>query len=351
MTHARNRPLWTALPLAAAVTLALAGCAEGGGQAASANESIGEELAPSIYCGDECQTQLALTADPKTIDCPIGVSWSSASFPYGAKSTEQIPEFAKAFFPKMKVTVTDGQGDATTQADQVAQMVTQGIKVLIISPQDAAALAGPVQQAEAAGVQVIAADRQVDAPVATYIGSDNVEAGVVDGKAVVDQLGGTGKVVELAGSLGASPTIARGDGFRTGIEGSGVEIVASQTANYDRADGLKVMEDFLQRYPDGQIQAVYAHNDQMALGAIQAITEANRQEGLKVFSIDGEVDALDAVKDGSMAATVGYPLVVKESVIAAAKLCAGEQVDDRIVLDSTLIDSSNVEQYIDRAPQ
>lgn len=319
--------------------------------ATSSDEAVGDKLAPSIYCGDTCQGQLELKADPAGIECKVGVSWSSASFPYGAKSTQQIPEFAKAFFPKMNVTVSDGRGDATNQSNQVSEMIAQGIKVLILSPQDANALAGVAKQATAAGIKVIAADRQVNAEVSTYIGSDNEEAGVVDGEAVAEALGGTGSVVELSGSLGASPTIARAAGFRKGIAGSNVEVIASQTANYDRATGLKVMEDLLQRFGTGKIQAVYAHNDQMAFGAIQAIKEAGREGEIKVFGIDGEAEALDLVKDGSYAATVGYPLVVKESTIAAAKLCAGEPVEPRIKLDSTLIDQTNVDQYLGKAPQ
>ncbi|GKV73556.1 UNVERIFIED_CONTAM: substrate-binding domain-containing protein [Actinomycetes bacterium ARC8] len=352
MTHAtKQRTRSFAAMAAAGVAATLLTACTGQATATSSNEAVGDKLAPSIYCGDTCQGQLELKADPAGIECKVGVSWSSASFPYGAKSTQQIPEFAKAFFPKMNVTVSDGRGDATNQSNQVSEMIAQGIKVLILSPQDANALAGVAKQATAAGIKVIAADRQVNAEVSTYIGSDNEEAGVVDGKAVAEALGGTGSVVELSGSLGASPTIARAAGFRKGLEGSNVEVIASQTANYDRATGLKVMEDLLQRFGTGKIQAVYAHNDQMAFGAIQAIKEAGREGEIKVFGIDGEAEALDLVKDGSYAATVGYPLVVKESTIAAAKLCAGEPVEPRIKLDSTLIDQTNVDQYLGKAPQ
>ncbi|HOY81604.1 MAG TPA: substrate-binding domain-containing protein, partial [Rhodoglobus sp.] len=164
-------------------------------------------------------------------------------------------------------------------------------------------------------------------------------------------LGDGGQLIELAGSLGASPTIARGDGLRTGLEGSGVTIVDSQTADYDQAKGLTVMQDLLQKYPAGTIDGVYTHNDQMAFGAIQAIKEAGREGEIQVFSIDGEDKALEYIQSGEMQSTVGYPLVTKESVIAAAKLCSGEPIDERIVLDSTLIDSTNVADYVGKSPQ
>lgn len=350
---------WKALGGVTAATLMLAAC--GGGQGSNGTDGTngtdpdGEPVAasaePSMFCGEECQEQLELEADPASIECSVGVSWNSAAHPYGARHTQEIPQFARSVFPGMQVSVGDGQGDSTTQSSQVDDMVAQGIDVLIISPADASALAGAVDRAKEAGVQVVAADRAVDTEVATTVGSDNVEAGEVSGQAVVDLLDGSGTVVELAGSLGASPTIDRGAGFRTVVEGSGVEIIGSQTANYDRAEGLRVMEDFLQRFGSGQIDAVYAHNDQMAFGAIQAIEEAGRSDEILVVGIDAEQGALEAVQEGTYAATVAYPAVVQESTLAAAKLCAGEDVDERIVLDSTLIDSSNVEEFFDRPAQ
>ena len=128
-------------------------------------------------------------------------------------------------------------------------------------------------------------------------------------------------------------------------------IVDSQTADYDQAKGLTVMQDLLQKYPAGTIDGVYTHNDQMAFGAIQAIKEAGREGEIQVFSIDGEDKALEYIQSGEMQSTVGYPLVTKESVIAAAKLCSGEPIDERIVLDSTLIDSTNVADYVGKSPQ
>jgi ribose transport system substrate-binding protein len=350
--HAQKKNIATiaAALLSLGLTMSAVGCS----RAASVQPTTGAsggDFAPSIYCNEKCKAQLTLKAAPDTVHCNVGVSWSSASFPYGAKSTTQIPEFAKKFLPHMSVTVADGQGDATTQSGQIDDMVAHGINVLIVSPQDASALAGAVSRAKAAGVKVIAADRNVDTEVDTYIGSDNVEAGKVAGAAVVAAHPHGARVVELAGSLGASPTIDRGNGFRSAIAGSPVEIIASQSADYDRAQGLKVTEDLLQRFGTGQIDVLYAHNDQMAFGAIQAITEAGRQGEITVYGVDGESGALDRIKQGTYAATVGYPLVVNESVIGAAKLCSGEPIDKRIVLDSTLIDSKNVDQYIAHPPQ
>jgi len=350
ISRSKLKGVAAALALVAAVSLGVAGCTAASPTPES-NGAASEAPAPSIYCGEECTAQLQLEAAPDTVTCNVGVSWSATSFPYGAVSSQQIPQHAANWFPGMSVTVTDGQGDAAIQSGQVDEMVAQGIDVLIISPRDSDALAGAVERAVAAGVKVIAADRNVNTTVDTYIGSDNFEAGVVSGENIAAVLGDGGKLVELAGSLGASPTIARADGLRTGLEGSGVTIIDSQTADYDQAKGLTVMQDLLQKYPSGSIDGVYTHNDQMAFGAIQAIKEAGREGEIQVFSIDGEDKALEFVQSGDMQSTVGYPLVTKESVIAAAKLCSGEPIDKRIVLDSTLIDKSNAASFVGRSPQ
>ena len=232
--------------IATATLLATAGCSgsgsgssssssSGSGNGGGASTTTGANAAPSLYCGSTCKSQLVLKASPSSVKCSVGVSWSATSFPYGATSSKQIPQLAGQWYPGMKVTVTDGQGDATTQSGQVDQMVARGIKVLIVSPQDSAALKGAVDRAEKAGVKVIAADRNVNTTVESYIGSDNVEAGVVSGKNIVKVLGSGGKIVELAGSLGASPTIARAKGLRDGLTGSSVTIVASQTADKQSA--------------------------------------------------------------------------------------------------------------------
>lgn len=348
--HTRRLTLWSATSaIIAVILLVTAGCT--GKVVTSSTSVISAKPAVSLYCGAACEAQLKLTATPASVKCTVGVSWSATSFPYGAVSSKQIPALASKWFPGMKVTVTDGQGDAAVQSGQVDQLVAQGIKVLIVSSADSEALSGSVERAVAAGVKVIAADRNVNTKVDSYIGSDNLQAGIVSGKNIAKVLGAKGKIVELGGTLGASTTIARGEGLRTGLEGSGVTIVDSQAANYDQAKGLSVMQDLLQKHPAGTIDGVFTHNDQMAFGAIQAIKEAGRTAEIKVFSIDGEDKALADIQNGSMEATVGYPLVTKESVIAAAMLCSGESVDSRIQLDSTLIDASNANDFVGKSPQ
>jgi ribose transport system substrate-binding protein len=300
-----------------------------------------EAPSPSNYCGTECQAALKLQASAADIECKVGLSWNSAAHPYGAATIRLSKEAAKSF-PGMELFVADGRGDPSTQTGQVEDLLARGIDALILSPADAKALAGVAKRAEADGVKVIASDRSVEGDVTTYIGSDNVEAGAVAGKHIVELLKDGGNVVELAGSLGASPTIDRGKGFRDAIKGSKVKLLDSQAADYDRAKGLKVMEDLLQRYGSGKIDAVFTHNDEMSLGAIQAIKEAGREDEIQVVGIDGQESALKAIEAGDYAASVVYPLPVPEHIIAAAKVCADEELPKRIKQESTLVTKENV---------
>jgi ribose transport system substrate-binding protein len=334
--------------LACSAALFAAACGSNDNSSSGKADQAFSKLKPgesSIYCDASCRTALAIDDKARNADCTVGVSWSSTAFPYGAASISRSKATAKGF-PNMKLLTADGRGDATTQSGQIDDMIAKGIDVLVISPFDAKALAPAVERATKAGIKVIASDRSVDAPVTTYIGADNVDDGRVAGKAVVDLLKGKGSVVELQGSLGASPTIARHKGFEEAIKGSpDIKVVASQAANYDRATGLKVMEDLLQRFGSGKIDAVYTHNDEMSLGAIQAIREAGRDSEIKVVGIDGQESALRLIKSGRYAATVVYPLPVPEHILAAAKLCAGQKLPARIKQTAPLVTKDNVAKF------
>jgi ribose transport system substrate-binding protein len=301
----------------------------------------------SVFCSGPCKTALTMKASPASVSCTVGLSWNSFLHPYGATTGKRTQAAQKKFFPKMKLIVSDGRGDATVQTNGIDDMIAKGVNVIIISPQDAQALAPAVKRAEAKGIKVIASDRSVNAPVVTYIGADNVDTGRVAAAYVAKILKGKGTVVELQGSPGASPTIDRHKGFSDVLKKfPGVKVIGSQPANYNRADGLRVMADFLQRFGKGKINAVYTHNDEMSLGAIQAIKEAGRSGEIKVVGIDGETDGLNAIKSGAYAGTVVYPIDVPEHLIAAAKACSGEKLPKRIKLSALLVTKANVAKFV-----
>jgi ribose transport system substrate-binding protein len=327
-----------------AFVLGLAGCgSQSGGQAGS--EAV-TKLKPSIYCGPECQKALKLNASPKSIKGSVLLSWNSATHPYGAATLERGKQFQQKFFPNMKLQTADGRNDATTQSSQIDDAVSRGLDVLIISPLDVDALVPAVKRAEAKGVKVIAADRRVNTDILTYIGANSVESGRIVGRYYVDHLKDGGNVVEIQGTLGASATIDRHKGFTEVIkEHPEIKVVASQTGNYAREDALKVMEDFLQRFPKGQIDAVFTHNDEMALGALKAIQEAGRQNEMFITGFDGEDSAFQAIKAGQIAATSVYPVMSNESLIGAAKILAGEKLPAQILLETPLVTKDNINKW------
>jgi ribose transport system substrate-binding protein len=299
-----------------------------------------------LYCGSDCQAALTLKASPDSIKGKVGLAIASTTFPYGVAVKNRSEEAAKKYFPNMELLVGDGQNDPVVQTRLVDDFIAKGIKVLIINAVEKDALAPAVKRAEAAGIKVIAFDRTVNAPVLTTIKANDIDLGLAAGKDLVTRLNGKGNVVELQGSPSASPTIDRHKGFMKALKDSpGIKVIASQNANYDQAQGLKVMEDLLQRFPKGKIDAVFTHADIMTLGAIQAIKAAGREKEIKVISIDGQQAAFDNISKGIIDSTAVYPVVVPMSIIAAAKALAGEEMPEFIKLDAPVVTKENVSKY------
>ncbi len=157
------------------------------------------------------------------------------------------------------------------------------------------------------------------------------------GDYILKAIGGKGNIVELQGKAGTSAARDRGEGFHKAVDGKdGVKVVASQPADFDRAMGLSVMENILQSNSD--IQAVFAHNDEMALGAVQAI-EASGKKGIIVVGFDATADAVSAVNAGTMSATVAQKpeLIGQQAVETAVKVAGGEKVPTAIPVELELV--------------
>ena len=237
-----------------------------------------------------------------------------------------------------KLVVVDAQDDASKQVSQVENLIQQKVDVILLNPTDSDGLVSAVKDANAAKIPVITLDRSVsDGTVASHIASDNVAGGKMAAEYILKQLNNKGNVVELEGIAGTSAARDRGKGFHDVMDAQQVvKVVAKQPADFDRSKGLTVMENILQSQPE--IQAVFAHNDEMALGAIQAIQSAKR-ENILVVGFDGGADAVKAVNDGTMAATVAQqPKLIGElGVQNAEKLKKGEQIEANIPAELKLV--------------
>ncbi|MCC9621645.1 ribose ABC transporter substrate-binding protein RbsB [Thalassospira sp. MA62] len=272
--------------------------------------------------------------ETKDGDYEIGLSISTLNNPFFVALKEGAEEQANEM--DATLTVADAQNDAAKQVNDVEDMIQKGMDLILINPTDSEAVGAAVQAANDAGIPVITVDRNAETgDVVAHVASDNVAGGQLAGDYMVELVGEGQKVVELEGIPGASATRDRGQGFNEAIDGK-LEVVAKQSANFDRAEGLTVMENILQDNKD--IVAVFAHNDEMALGAVQAL-EAAGMSDVKVIGFDATDDAVKAVEGGTMAATVAQkPAEIgKLGVEAAINHLKGETVEDNIPVELELI--------------
>ena len=273
------------------------------------------------------------------VDGSIGLAVSTQNNPFFVT----LVEGAKGAAAKLGVDlqVTDAGDDAAKQATDIETLVASGISVLIVNPVDSDAVAGSVQAAISKGVKVISVDRAVNGvEVDCEIASDNVAGAAMATQFIVDTLGEGTVVAELQGTTGASAAIDRSAGFHQ-IADEKLNLVASQTANFDRAQGMSVMENMLQG--NGGIQAVFAANDEMALGALEAISGAGKN--VLVVGFDATDDAIEAVKAGRMGGTVAQQpaLLGSTAVENALRLINGETVEKKIPVEVTLITKENAD--------
>ncbi|SEI01612.1 ribose-binding protein [Halobacillus karajensis] len=266
------------------------------------------------------------SGDKSPDDIKLGLSVSTLNNPFFVSIKEGVEKEAEA--QGMEVIVVDAQNDAAKQINDVEDLIQQGVDALLINPTDSSAISTAVQSANSLGIPVVTLDRSADkGEVATLVSSDNEKGGEMAGQYLVDQLGEGAKVAELEGVPGASATRERGAGFHN-IADEQLDVIAKQTANFDRTEGLNTMENILQGNPD--VEAVFAHNDEMALGAYQAIQSSGKD--ILVIGFDGNEDALNSIKEGNLSATVAQqPEKIGElAVQAGADVLQGEEVQDSI---------------------
>ena len=225
--------------------------------------------------------------------------------------------------------------DVEKQMQIVENLLQRHVQVLLLVPSGSRAIVPAVLKANAAAIPVVTVDTRVDAAtlraaggtVTTFIGSDNEAGGRLAGQFLGERLGGTGTVVVLEGIPGHETGDARLRGFREAIARTpGIAIVASQTANWERDQAFNVAQNMLQAHPN--VTALFACNDVMALGAIEAIAAAGKTAQITVVGFDAQDDARKAIADKRMAATIAQnPRAMgRLAVITAARLLKGETV-------------------------
>lgn len=254
---------------------------------------------------------------------------------------------------------TDAAGSAAKQVADVDSMIAQGIDVLFLPPREEKPLIPAVKKAAAAGIPTFLVDRSVDPNAAkagvdyvAFLGSDFIDQGRRVAEWTIENFkGDSAVVVQLEGTTGSSPANDRKKGFDDALaKDSRFEIVASQTGDFARDKGRQVMETLLQAHPD--VDVVYAHNDEMAIGAIQALELAGRKPGedVLVVSIDGTRDALQAIIDGKMGVTVeSSPFFGPLACEVMTRYAAGETIEPWVQVQDRIFTAQNAADHVDEA--
>lgn len=266
-------------------------------------------------------------------DYTIGFSVSTLNNPFFVTLNEGAE--AKAEELGATLTVVDAQDNASKQASDVEDLIQQGVDLIMINPVDSEAVAAAVESANAANIPVITVDRSAaSGEVVSHIASDNAAGGEMAGEHLVSIVGEGAQVAELEGVPGSSAARERGEGFNN-VAADSLEVVAKQTANFNRSEGLSVMENILQANPD--ITGVFAHNDEMALGALEAIEASGKD--IAVVGFDANEDAVKAVEEGRLDGTIAQkPDMIGEVAIeTAVQSLGGEEVEASIPVELELV--------------
>lgn len=282
-------------------------------------------------------------------DYVVGFSQIGAESAWRTAETKSVQDEAAKRGVTLKF--SDGQQKQENQIKALRSFISQKVDVIFLAPKVETGWEPILREAQRAKIPVILLDRGIEGDESLYstlLTSDFVEEGRMAGKWLVERLKGTGNVVELQGTLGSAPANDRKQGFAEAIAGSpGIKITRSQTADFTIAKGKEVMEAFLKADPN--IQAVFAHNDDMALGAIQAIEEAGKKPGkdIIIVSIDAVKQAFEAIVAGKLNCTVECnPLLGPGAFDAAEKLLAGQTVEKRIISKDELFDEKNAAEAL-----
>ncbi len=244
--------------------------------------------------------------------------------------------------------VLDSQNNPAKELANVQDLTVRGTKILLINPTDSDAVGNAVKMANQANIPVITLDRQATkGEVVSHIASDNVLGGKIAGDYIAKKAGEGAKVIELQGIAGTSAARERGEGFQQAVAAHKFNVLASQPADFDRTKGcqpadfdrtkgLNVMQNLLTAHPD--VQAVFAQNDEMALGALRALQTAGKSD-VMVVGFDGTPDGEKAVNDGKLAATIAQlpDQIGAKGVETADKVLKGEKVQAKYPVDLKLV--------------
>lgn len=249
---------------------------------------------------------------------------------------------------EIEFVVLDGEGSGENQVAHCETFISMGVDCVVMQPYDAAACQVGVELCQEAGIPVFTCKSEIeDNSICTYVGQDDTIAGEIEMTWVAEQLGGEGNIVVIEGPTGISAAILRNQGINNVLaDNPDINVLYSQPGNWNREEGMALMENWLQL--GVEIKAVVAHNDEMALGAYDAIVEAGMEDEILVIGIDAIEAAVTSVQAGELDATVlqdSYGIGAL-GIEVALKLCRGETIDEIYNVDPVLLTQENIDEYL-----
>lgn len=275
----------------------------------------------------------------------VGISYQALSDEFTVRLADSFEARAKEL--GIKVIRADGQMNAEKQVGQIENFIAQKVDVIVLNPVSVDGAVPAVEAAVDAGIPIINfLTKTNNQELATsYVGSDIVSSGVMQGDMVKEDLNGKGNIVVMLGQMGHDGQIGRSEGLKQAFEGTDIEVIAEQTANWNREEGMALMENWLSS--GKQIDAVLGQNDAMALGALMAIKERGLEGKILVYGIDAQSEALDAVEAGEMAGTIlqNAEEIASKTAEVAFDVASGKEVDKVYEVPYEPIRAADVPNY------
>ena len=327
-----RKKLLAGFALLGALALAATGCASGDADAGDGGGDGGDEV------------------------ITVGFAQTGSESGWRSANTESMKEAFSAD-NGFELIFNAADNDTAAQIAAVRDFINQGVDAIVIAPIVEDGWDDVLQEAADAGIPVILEDRTVSAPddlYASWVGLDFKKEGVMAGEWAAETFGDTPtKMVVLEGTTGSAPANDRAAGFDEAVEGTAIEKIDSQTGDFTRDGGKTVMEGFLQKYGADGIDLVYAHNDDMALGAIEAIEAAGAEPGvdIQIVSIDAVKDGMQALVDGKINYIVECnPLLGDLAAGLVKDVLAGEEDEKQVYVEDQTFTQEQAAEVIDSRP-
>ncbi|WP_066048476.1 sugar ABC transporter substrate-binding protein [Robertmurraya korlensis] len=289
--------------------------------------------------------QVAGGSDSKKV---IGIAEANMSNEFITYMIDAMKEEDKKHSSDFEFVYTDAQNDSAKQMNQIENFISRKVDAIIFNPVDTVAAVDIVSRANEAGIPIIVVNRTFDGvdKATAYAGSQSIESGLIQMEEVAKQMSGKGNIAIMDGEMGHEAQIKRTEGNKEIIsKNPDMKVVLQGTAKFSRADGIKLMENWLQT--GEKIDAVVANNDEMAIGAIMALEEAGKLDEILVAGIDATPAGLEFVKNGKLKVTVFQNATGqgKAAIDLAVKAAKGEKVEDQII-PYELVTKDNVDEFI-----